>query len=120
RPVPAGVPGELVVRSEDPWVLMAGYWNRPEATVEAWRNLWFHTGDLFTYDEDGHYYFVDRKKDAIRRRGENISSYEIEREIHEHPAVAECSAVAVPSELSEDEVCVFVVLREGATLTGPE
>jgi carnitine-CoA ligase len=76
--VPPGVVGELVVRARDPWVLNAGYWRMPEKTAEAWRNGWFHTGDGFRYDEDGNFYFVDRMKDAIRRRGENVSSFEVE------------------------------------------
>ena len=111
--VPPGTPGELIVRGE-PWELNAGYWNMPEKTVEAWRNGWFHTGDAFTYDENGEYYFVDRAKDYIRRRGENISSFEIEALVNGHPQIAECGAVAVPSEHGEDEVMVAVVLQPGA------
>jgi len=81
--------GELLLRDDRPWTLMAGYWNRPDATAEAWRNQWFHTGDVFTRDADGNYFFVDRLKDAIRRKGENISSMEVESEVNEHPDVAE-------------------------------
>jgi crotonobetaine/carnitine-CoA ligase len=87
----------------------AGYLDMPEATVRAWRNGWFHTGDAFRRDEDGNHYFVDRLKDAIRRRGENISSFEVEASVNQHPAVQECAAVAVPSELGEDEIKVLVV-----------
>jgi crotonobetaine/carnitine-CoA ligase len=110
REVPPHTPGELIVRGE-PWELNVGYWNMPDNTSEAWRNGWFHTGDAFTYDEDGNYYFVDRAKDYIRRRGENISSFELESIVNEHPAVAESGAVAVPAEEGEDEVKIAVVLE---------
>ncbi|MBI4596516.1 MAG: AMP-binding protein [Candidatus Tectomicrobia bacterium] len=105
--------GELVVRTDEPWTMNAGYWKMPEKTAEAWRNQWLHTGDGFYRDEDGNYYFVDRLKDAIRRRGENISSFEVESEINSHPAVLECAAIAVPSEFSEDEIKAIVVLHQG-------
>ncbi len=111
--VPANTPGEMIVRGE-PWELNAGYWNMPDETSEAWRNGWFHTGDAFTYDEDGNYYFVDRAKDYIRRRGENISSFEVESIVNEHPAIAETGAAAVPAEQGEDEVKIAVVLQPGA------
>lgn len=120
REVPVGEVGELVVRADEPWVLNAGYWGRPEATVAAWRNLWFHTGDAFTRDADNNFYFVDRMKDAIRRRGENISSFEVEREVCEHPAVLECAAIGVPSDLGEDELKVVVVLKQGHHLEPAE
>ncbi len=110
--VPANIPGEMIVRGE-PWELNAGYWNMPEKTVEAWRNGWFHTGDAFTYDEDGNFYFVDRAKDYIRRRGENISSFEVEAIVNQHPDVAESAAAAVPADQGEDEVKVAVVLNPG-------
>jgi len=110
RVVPPGVPGELIVRGE-PWELNTGYWNMPEKTNEAWRNGWFHTGDAFTYDESGDHYFVDRAKDYIRRRGENISSFEVEAIINTYPGIAESGAVAVPAEEGEDEVKVAVVLE---------
>jgi crotonobetaine/carnitine-CoA ligase len=113
RQVPPHTPGELVVRGE-PWELNLGYWNMPEKTVEAWRNGWFHTGDAFTYDEQGNYFFVDRAKDYIRRRGENISSFEIEAIVNGHPAIAESAAAAVPAEHGEDEVKIAVVLESGA------
>ena len=92
---------------------MSGYYKMPDATVRETRNLWLHTGDRGWLDEDGYLYFVDRKKEAIRRRGENISAYEVEMLMARHPAVLEVAAVAVASELSEDEVLTFVVLREG-------
>jgi crotonobetaine/carnitine-CoA ligase len=118
--VPDGQLGELVLRSDEPWTLMAGYWRKPEATIAAWRNLWFHTGDAFTRDADGNFYFVDRMKDAIRRRGENISSAEVEAEVNAHPAVLESAAIAVPSELAEDEVKIVVVLQPGQQVELPE
>ncbi len=80
-PVPPDTPGELVARHTLPWTINSGYKNMPEATAEAWRNGWFHTGDQFTQDEHGNFYFLDRIKDVIRRRGENISSFEVETEV---------------------------------------
>lgn len=106
--VPVGEIGEMLVRMDRPWGLNSGYNANPEATAEAWRNGWFHTGDAFRMDEDGYFYFVDRVKDAIRRRGENISSFEVELEVCAHPDVREAAAIAVPSEFSEDEVMVVV------------
>lgn len=116
--VPPGTLGEIVVRPKEPFCFMAGYNAMPEKTVEAWRNLWFHTGDAGRRDADGYFYFVDRIKDTIRRRGENISSYEIERVLAEHPAVAEAAAIAVKSEIAggEDEVKACLVLKPGASL----
>jgi carnitine-CoA ligase len=114
--VPRGTLGELIVRSDEPWVLNAGYFGMPEKTVEAWRNGWFHTGDGFVQDTDGWFHFVDRQKDAIRRRGENISSMEVEAHVNEHPSVLESAAVAVPSQWGEDEVKVVVVLQPGQEL----
>ena len=96
--------------------MMSEYYNMPEKTMEACRNLWFHTGDLGKMDEDGYFYFVDRKKDALRRRGENISSFELERAINTHPKILESAAVAVKSELAEDEVKICVVLQPGESL----
>ena len=107
-PVPDGTVGELIVRTDRPWSMLNGYVAMPQATAEAWRNGWFHTGDSFRRAADGRYYFVDRKKDAIRRRGENISSFEVEQEVLAHPAVREAAAVAVPSEFTEDDVLVAV------------
>jgi len=115
-PLPAGATGELAIRSHRPWALGSGYYRNPEATVAAMRNGWFHTGDAFRVDEQGRYFFVDRIKDVIRRRGENISSFELEAEVCAHPAVKEAVAVAVPSEMSEDEVLVVVTPQPGAPL----
>lgn len=110
--VPHGTPGELILRSDEPFAFSSGYLEMPEKTVEAWRNLWFHTGDRVLRDEDGYFRFLDRIKDSIRRRGENISSYEVEQVVGSHPAVAEVAAYAVPSELAEDEVMCALVLRD--------
>jgi crotonobetaine/carnitine-CoA ligase len=120
QPLPTNEIGELVVRTREPWVINRGYYNKPEATAAAWQNGWFHTGDAFTVDDDGNYYFVDRMKDAIRRRGENISSFEVEALVNQHPAVLECAAIAVPSEYLEDEVKVCVVVGDGVDLTHEE
>jgi len=112
--------GELIVRTDRPWAMNHGYNKNPEATARAWRNGWFHTGDAFRADAEGNYFFVDRMKDAIRRRGENISSFEVETEVCAHPAVKEAAAVAVASEHAEDEVLVAVSLAEGASLDPAE
>ncbi len=120
REVPVGQTGELLIRSHRPWALMKGYYRNPEATVEAMRNGWFHTGDAFRKDAEGRYFFVDRIKDVIRRRGENISSFELESEVCAHPKVKEAVAVAVPSEYSEDEVLVVVAPVPGETVDEAE
>lgn len=114
--VPVGDVGELIVRHREPWVLCQGYFDMPGKTAEAWRNGWFHTGDAFRVDEQGRFYFVDRIKDAIRRRGENISSFEVEALVNAHSGVVESAAIPVPSEWGEDEVKVCVV-RADASLT---
>jgi crotonobetaine/carnitine-CoA ligase len=95
---------------------MSGYLGMPDKTVEAWRNLWFHTGDRGYRDADGHFYFVDRLKDSIRRRGENVSSFEVEQVVNGHAAVLESAAYAVPAEVGEDEVMVSIVPRPGETI----
>lgn len=115
-PVAEGEVGELILRSARPWAIMRGYYNNPAATTEAMRNGWFHTGDGFRRTADGTYYFVDRLKDVIRRRGENISSFALESEVLTHDAVRECAAVAVPSEFSEDDVMIIVTPVEGALI----
>ena len=106
--VAPGEVGEMMVRMDRPWAMNHGYYKNPEATVKAWRNGWFHTGDAFRRDAEGNLYFVDRMKDAIRRRGENISSFEVESEVAANPAVREAAAIPVPSELGEDEVMVVI------------
>ena len=112
--------GELLMRSAHPFFMMLEYYKMPEKTVEAWKDLWFHTGDYFYSDDDGYFYFVDRKKDAFRRRGENVSSYEVERIINAHPAVLESAAVAVKSDLGEDDILVCLSLKPGSTLSPKE
>ncbi len=118
--VPPGVPGEAVVRAKVPFALMSGYWRKPEATVKAWRNLWLHTGDALVQNPDGTFSFVDRQKDCIRRRGENISSLEVERAVLAHDDVQECAAIPARSEHIEEEVMVVVSLRPGSALTHAE
>jgi hypothetical protein len=120
RAVPPNVPGELVFRPKFPNIIFAGYWKRPDATAEAWRNLWMHTGDVFKLDEDGFLYFLDRKKDYLRRRGENVSTWELETTFKEHPAVQEVAVHAVPSDLGEDDIKVTLVLFEGSCLSEEE
>jgi crotonobetaine/carnitine-CoA ligase len=115
-----GEVGQLILRTEAPWAMNHGYNNNPQATADAWRNGWFHTGDAFIRDADGDYRFVDRLKDAIRRRGENISSYEIEVELLSHPSVREAAAIPVPSEFSEDEVLVVLAPASGASIDPEE
>lgn len=118
---PVGVSGEIVVRPKLPFTMLQGYLGMPERTVEAWRNLWFHTGDLGHFDEDGYLYFVDRLVDRIRRRGENISSYDIEAAVNAHPEVIESAAVGIPSGLElDDDIKLCVVLRPGADVTGED
>lgn len=112
-----GVAGELLVRPKKPWSMLIEYYQMPEKTVDAWQGLWFHTGDYLQKDIDGFYHFVDRKKDAIRRRGENISSYEVERMVMRHPMVLEAAVTPVRSELGEDDVMVTVVVRNGTSLS---
>lgn len=112
--------GEIVCRPRRRNVMFNGYWNRPEATQATMSNLWFHSGDLGHFDDEGHLYFDDRKKDYLRRGGENISSVEVELTLLEHPAISEVAVYAVPSELSEDELKVAVVLTEGHSLTERE
>lgn len=114
-PLPVGEVGEIRIRPNEPGSIMTGYYNMPEATVAATRDLWFHSGDRGYLDEDGFLYFVERTKESIRRRGENISAFEIESILCKHDDVIEAAAVPVPSELSEDDVAVYVVSRPGST-----
>lgn len=110
--LPVGEIGEVVVRPRVPGAIFTGYWNRPDATLSAFSNLWYHTGDYGRRHEDGFFSFVDRKKDAMRRRGENVSSIELERAIAGHPAVVEAAVHAVPSTLGEDDVKACLVINE--------
>ncbi len=116
REVEPGVPGAVVARALQPHGMLEHYWQDPEATVEAMRNGWFHTGDVGRIDAHGDFYFVDRIKDVVRRRGETIASFEIEQVLALHPDVADAAVIGVPSELGEEEVKGILVLREGAEL----
>jgi len=109
--VPVGALGEIVLRGEN---ILKGYYKNPEATKTAFRNGWFHTGDIGYRDQDGFYYIVDRKSDMIIRGGENIYPREIDEVLYEHPSVASAAVVGVPDELYGEEVAAFVVLREGS------
>lgn len=118
--LPDGVDGELLLRNGPPFAFATGYFGMPEKTVEAWRNLWFHTGDRVVREPDGWFRFVDRIKDTIRRRGENISSFEVEQALLSHPAVSAAAAFPVASEMAEDEVAAAILLEEGASLEPEE
>ncbi|MBO0821562.1 MAG: AMP-binding protein, partial [Nocardiopsaceae bacterium] len=120
RPVGNGEPGELVLRPRQPFVLTTGYYGAPDATVDCFRNMWFHTGDRVWRDDDGYFYFLDRMKDSIRRRGENISAFDLECEVNLHPAVLECAAIGVPSELEDEDVKLAVVRQPGSQLDEEE
>lgn len=114
--VPVGQAGELVLRADEPFAFASGYYGMPEKTVEAWRNLWLHTGDRVLKSEDGYYQFLDRMKDTIRRRGENISSYEVEQVVLSHPSVVMAAAFPVSSDLADDEVMVSIILKDETVL----
>lgn len=118
--VPQGQVGEIVVRSNNPWKTAQGYYKMPEATLSAIRNLWFHTGDCGYLDQDGYLYFTHRKKDAMRRRGENISAVEVEQVILAHPAVLDVAVYPVKAETLEDEVAATVILKEGQQVSERE
>jgi crotonobetaine/carnitine-CoA ligase len=115
--LPIGAVGEIVARPKRPNIIFQGYWNGPEDTVKCWRNLWFHSGDIGRLDGDGYLYFLDRKKDYIRRKGENISTFEMEAVLSEHPAIRDVAVHAVLSPLGEDEVKVTAELLPGAELS---
>ena len=116
-PLPDGAAGELVLRPRDPFAFATGYFDMPDKTVEAWRNLWFHTGDRVVREAGGNHRFIDRMKDSIRRRGENVSSWEVEQVVMAHPAVAACAVYALPAELGEDEVAAAVQVEPGRAVT---
>jgi len=117
RELPPDTAGEIVCRPLRPDIMFMGYWRRPEETLKLMRNMWFHTGDIGKFDDDGFFYFVDRKKDYLRRRGENISSFEMESAFARHPDIAEVAVHAVPSDKGEDDVKVTAILNPGAALT---
>ena len=116
NPVPDGEIGELILRCAEPWTMSHGYLNDPAATARSWRNGWFHTGDLFKRDAEDNWFFVDRAKDMIRRRGENISSFEVEAELLAFAGVKAAAAVAVPGDGGDDEVLAVLAPQAGATL----
>jgi carnitine-CoA ligase len=118
--VPVGEVGEFVVRADTPWTMNHGYYKNPEATASAWRNGWFHTGDMGRRDADGNFFFVDRKKDAVRRRGEFISSLELEIELCAHPAVASAAVIGIPNEYAEEDVMAVLQLTDGQALEQQE
>ncbi len=119
--LPVGETGEIVIRPKQASCFMAGYLQMPDRTVEAWRNLWFHTGDAGRFDAKGRLFFIDRIKDCIRRRGENVSSYEVEQVINTHPSVAESAVVGVPSQVpgGEEEIKAYIVVQPDANLAPP-
>ena len=114
RELPRGEMGEICIRPDNPWDILLGYWRQPEVTTAAFRNLWYHTGDGGYQDESGRLYFVDRLTDSMRRRGENISSMEVEDEINQYPEVLECAVFPIGSEHGEQEVMATLITR------GPE
>jgi crotonobetaine/carnitine-CoA ligase len=120
EPVPVGTPGELLVRSREPWTTMLGYYGMPEATLKLGRNQWWHSGDLVRIDEAGYLYFLDRSNDAIRYRGENVSSFEVESAAAQHDSVLECAAVGVPSPTVDQDVKLIVVPAPQGALAAEE
>ena len=118
--LPRGTDGEIVLRPKRPHTMFEGYWGRPEATVDASRNWWYHTGDIGRIDEEDYLFFVDRKADYLRRRGENISSFEVERVLMAHGALADVAVHAVPSELTEDDLKATATVKDGMSLTEEE
>ncbi len=118
--VAPGTEGEIVLRPKRPQVMFEGYWGRPDETVRTTRNLWYHTGDIGKIDEDHYLYFVDRKADYLRRRGENIASFEVERILMSQGGLADVAVHAVPSPLTEDDLKITATRKEGATVTEEE
>jgi crotonobetaine/carnitine-CoA ligase len=118
--LPMDANGEIVLRPKQPHVMFEGYWGHPEATVQTSRNWWYHTGDIGTIDSDRYLYFVDRKADYLRRRGENIASFEVERILIGHGSLADVAVHAVPSALTEDDLKITATVKEGAILTEEE
>ena len=117
---PRGTDGEIVIRPKRPHVMFEGYWGRPDATVGTSGNWWYHTGDIGRIDDDGYLYFVDRKADYLRRRGENISSFEVESILMAHGSLADVVVHAVPSPQTEDDLKITATLKEGASITEEE
>ena len=120
RELPSNKVGQLVLRPLQPYIMFEGYYKMPEKTLETFRNLWWHTGDLAYKDDQGYFYFVGREKDMIRRGGENISALEVERVVASHPAIKECAAVAVESDVWGEEVKIVVIPKEGREIKPEE
>jgi len=116
EPLPSGKIGEIVIRGRASGLIIKSYLENPQATADALRDGWLHTGDLGRYDEDGDFYYVGRKQDSIRRRGENVSAWEVERVLNSHPAIQESAMIGVPADVGEQELKVFVQLAPGAVL----
>jgi carnitine-CoA ligase len=116
RFLPPGQRGEIMVRETEPGVIMKEYFRNPEATASALARGWLHTGDLGSQDDEGFFYYAGRKKDSLRRRGENVSAWEVERVINEHPSVAESAVIGVDNELSDQDIKAFIRLKPGQTL----
>ncbi|ANW63740.1 ATP-dependent acyl-CoA ligase [Mycobacterium sp. djl-10] len=119
EPVPDGEAGEIVVRPRYPFTTFLGYHAMPDRTVEAWRNLWFHTGDAARRDSDGYFYFLDRLNDRIRRKGENVTTYDIEVALTEIPGIVDAAVIARPAQEGEDDIKAFLVTAEGAESPDP-
>ncbi len=113
--VPVDEAGELWVRPRRPFVIFNGYFDDPQATTKAFEGEWYRTGDMLRRDADHHFFFVDRKKDAVRYKGRNISTFEVEMVARRHPAIADCGAFGIPSQelASEDEIKLNVILKPG-------
>jgi carnitine-CoA ligase len=120
KPLPPGEPGQIIMRPNEPGLMMSGYYKQPELNAKVFKDGWYYTGDMGALDEDGYLYFKGRLKDYIRRRGENISAFEIENVVNTHPAIVDSAAVGVPSEITEEEVMLCVVLKPEQNLVAPE
>jgi crotonobetaine/carnitine-CoA ligase len=120
NPLPSNTTGHILLRPTVPNTYMIGYINKPAETLAAWRNLWYHSGDLGYLDDDGYVYFVGREAHWIRRRGENVSAFEVEKSIASHPGIQDCAAIGVPSELGEEDIKAYVQLVEGGDPIPPD
>ena len=119
-PLPANTPGEMVIRPLEPSVMSGGYFDMPERTLESWRNLWFHTGDVARLDDAGRFYFLHRMSERIRVKGEMVSAYEVEEGVLTHPSVKDCAVIGVPGEMGEEDIKLFVVQKQGVELTAED
>lgn len=119
-PLPPDTPGELVIRPKEPGIMADGYYGMPEKTLETRRNLWFHTGDIAKLDAEGRFYFICRMAERIRVKGEMVSGFEVEEGALTHPAIEDCAAIGVPGEMGEEDIKLFVVLKDGQSLSGED